>query len=405
MNATVNVVLFKSKTLSDGSHPLMVRICKDNKKKYRSLGVSIQAQYWDFEKNTPKRNCPNKDFIKKLILDTETEYQNLVLEMRSKQKSFTPTSLINSANSIVPKTLDEMFWHIIDGLRSTNKLGNAKVYHDTYNVLLRYTRLSKLELPISDVTVEWLNSLEKWLIAEKYKPISISVRFRTLRSVFNKAIEMNAVSKADYPFDSFKVSKFSTKTKKRAITKDDIKKIMRLNLDHKCFLMQLSRDIFVFSYLHGGINLTDIANLKYNNIQSNRIEYVRQKTGQDIAIPLFDVGEEIINKYRPVDPNSAYIFPILNDKIHKSAQQKYNRIHKYTGHINKHLKAIGELAKIDTALTTYVARHTYATVLKRSGVNTSIISESLGHSSEKVTQIYLDSFENSQIDEAMKNLL
>lgn len=113
MNATVNVVLFKSKTLSDGSHPLMVRICKDNKKKYRSLGVSIQPQYWDFEKNTPKRNCPNKDFIKKLILDTETEYQNLVLEMRSKQKSFTPTSLINSANSIVPKTLDEIFWHIL----------------------------------------------------------------------------------------------------------------------------------------------------------------------------------------------------------------------------------------------------------------------------------------------------
>lgn len=405
MNATVNVVLFKSKTLSDGSHPLMVRICKNNKKKYRSLGVSIQAQYWDFEKNTPKRNCPNKDFIKKLILDTETEYQNLVLEMRSKQKSFTPTSLINSANSIVPKTLDEMFWHIIDGLRSANKLGNAKVYHDTYNVLLRYTRLSKLEFPISDVTNEWLNSLEKWLIAEKYKSISISVRFRTLRSIFNKAIEMNAVSRTDYPFDSFKVSKFSTKTKKRAITKDDIKKIMSLNLDHKCFLMQLSRDVFVFSYLHGGINLTDIANLKYNNIQGNRIEYVRQKTGQGIAIPLFDVGEEIINKYRFVEPSSAYIFPILNDKIHKSAQQKYNRIHKYTGHINKHLKTVGELAKIETTLTTYVARHTYATVLKRSGVNTSIISESLGHSSEKVTQIYLDSFENSQIDEAMKNLL
>ena len=292
--------------------------------------------------------------------------------MRSKQKSFTPTSLINSANSIAPKTLDEMFWHIIDGLRSSNKLGNAKVYHDTYNLLLRYTKLSKLEFPISDITIEWLNSLEKWLITEKYKSISISVRFRTLRSVFNKAIEMNAVSKADYPFDSFKVSKFSTKTKKRAVTKDDIKKIMSLSLDHKCFLMQLSRDIFVFSYLHGGINLTDIANLKYNNIVSNRIEYVRQKTGQDIAIPLFDEGEVIINKYRLVEPNSAYIFPILNDKNHKSAQQKYNRIHKCTGHINKHLKSIGELAKIDTTLTTYVARHTYATALKRSGVNTSI---------------------------------
>lgn len=403
--ATISVICYKSKTLANGEHPLAIRITKDGKRSYKYLGVSVHPKHWDFKKNIPRLNCPNRDLIKKLILETETEYQNLVLEMRSKQKSFTPTSLINSATSIVPKTLDEMFCHIIDGLHSTNKLGNAKVYHDTYNTLLRYTKLAKLEFPISDVTIEWLNSLEKWLIAENYKPISISVRFRTLRSVFNKAIEMKAVSKTDYPFDSFKVSKFNTKTKKRAITKEDIKKIINLNLNNETFLMQFSRDIFVFSYLHGGINLTDIANLKYENIHDNRIEYVRQKTGQDIAIPLFDEGEEIINKYRSVEPNSTYIFPILNDRVHKSAQQKYNRIHKYTGHINKYLKKIGELAKIDTSLTTYVARHTYATVLKRSGVNTSIISESLGHSSEKITQIYLDSFENSQIDEAMKNLL
>jgi len=403
--ATISVICYKSKTLANGEHPLAVRITKDGKRSYKYLGVSVHPKHWDFDKNIPRKGCPNRDFIKKLILDTETEYQNLILEMRSKQKSFTPTSLISSANSIVPKTLDEMFWHIIDGLRSSNKIGNAKVYHDTYNVLLRYTKLAKLNLPISDVTVEWLNSLEKWLLKEDYKPISISTRFRTIRSVFNKAVEMNAVSKADYPFDNFKVSKFNVKTKKRAITKEDMKRIMNLNLDGESYLTQFSRDIFVFSYLHGGINFTDLANLKYENILENRIEYIRQKTGQDITIPLFDEGREIINRYKSVDPNSIYIFPILNERLHKSAQQKYNRIHKYTGHINKHLKTIGELAKIDMTLTTYVARHTYATVLKRSGVNTSIISESLGHSSEKITQIYLDSFENSQIDEAMKNLL
>ena len=66
MNAIVNVLLFKSKTLADGSHPLMIRICKDSKKKYKSLGVSIFPQFWDFEKNKPRRNCPNKDFINTL---------------------------------------------------------------------------------------------------------------------------------------------------------------------------------------------------------------------------------------------------------------------------------------------------------------------------------------------------
>ena len=67
MNATVNVVLFKSKTLADGSHPLMIRVCKDNKKKYKSIGVSILPQFWDFEKSKPKRNCPNRNIVKQII--------------------------------------------------------------------------------------------------------------------------------------------------------------------------------------------------------------------------------------------------------------------------------------------------------------------------------------------------
>ena len=83
----------------------------------------------------------------------------------------------------------------------------------------------------------------------------------------------------------------------------------------------------------------------------------------------------------------------------------YNRVHKVIGHVNSNLKRIAEMAGLKVNLTTYVARHTFATVLKRSGVNIAIISESLGHSDLETTQIYLDSFDNSQIDEAMKNLL
>ncbi len=107
-------------------------------------------------------------------------------------------------------------------------------------------------------------------------------------------------------------------------------------------------------------------------------------------------------KYKQQD--NPYLFPILST-FHKTDIQRVNRVNRVLAIINKSLKGIGEELNLPIDLTTYVARHSYATVLKRSGVSTSIISESLGHSSEKVTQIYLDSFENSQIDEAMKNLL
>ena len=117
-------------------------------------------------------------------------------------------------------------------------------------------------------------------------------------------------------------------------------------------------------------------------------------------------GLEIIRRYSRQDATSEdYIFPILDRKIHRTEMQRKNRIHKVIGKVNPCLAEIGRMAGLETHLTTYVARHTFATVLKRSGVNIAIISESMGHSDIATTQIYLDSFENSQIDEAMKNLL
>ena len=115
-----------------------------------------------------------------------------------------------------------------------------------------------------------------------------------------------------------------------------------------------------------------------------------------------DKAVEIIKKYS--NEHSPYLFPVLSP-FHKTEVQVANRLHKVLAKVNKHLKEIGEKLELPIPLTTYVARHSYATVLKRAGVSTAIISESLGHSSEKITQTYLDSFDNEQIGNAMKNLL
>ena len=217
---------------------------------------------------------------------------------------------------------------------------------------------------------------------------------------------MKLIKQDIYPFNDFKVSKFDVRTRKRAVTKEDVKKIMSLDLSGERQYMQLARDIFLFSYFGAGINFSDIALLRYRDIQDGRIRYIRKKTGKEISFLLNDVGKEIIRKYSRPDATSAdYIFPILNRKIHRTEMQRKNRIHKVIGKVNPCLAEIGRMAGLETHLTTYVARHTFATVLKRSGVNIAIISESMGHSDIATTQIYLDSFENSQIDEAMKNLL
>ncbi len=180
---------------------------------------------------------------------------------------------------------------------------------------------------------------------------------------------------------------------------------MKVDLSKEKPTVQLAKDLFLFSYLCSGMNFTDIANLKPDYISGNQLQYIRQKTSQKINVLLVPDAINLLLKYKANSESSGYSFPILNSQIHKTAKQKQYRIHKVLGQTDKGLKRIAELCKIKINLTSYVARHSFATILKNSGVNIALISEALGHSELSTTQIYLDSFENSQVKEAMKHLL
>ena len=360
---------------------------------------------WDFKKNQPKKSCPDREAIVKLISDKVSAYNSLIMDLTARQQPFTVSSLILALeNRTKVKTVSEMYDYLIDEFRKTDHLGTMSVYQQSKSSLTKFNRT--LDIPFSDIDCQWLERYEKWLKGRNIKDTTISILFRTLRSVFNRALSMKLIKQDIYPFNDFKVSKFDVRTKKRAVTKEDVKKIMSLDLSGERQYMQLARDIFLFSYFGAGINFSDIALLRYSDISEGRIRYIRKKTGKEISFPLSDAGKKIIKRYSRPDATSAdYIFPILDRKIHKTEMQRKNRIHKVIGKVNPCLAEIGKMAGLETHLTTYVARHTFATVLKRSGVNIAIISESMGHSDIATTQIYLDSFENSQIDEAMKNLL
>ena len=212
---------------------------------------------------------------------------------------------------------------------------------------------------------------------------------------------MELVKQEDYPFRKFNVSKLHEETAKRALTKEEVKAVINYPVAGKDYYTRLAVNLFTFSYFMGGINFADMAYLTERNIIENRLIYHRRKTGKLINLPMQEKALQVLKEYKK--SHELYLFPILSS-MHRTEQQKLNRLHKVITKVNKALKTIGEELHIPTKLTTYVARHSYATVLKRAGVSTSIISESLGHSSEKVTQIYLDGFENSQIDRAMENL-
>ena len=405
MNATITVVCYKSKTLSNGEHPLMLRICKDGKKKYQSLGVSIKANQWDFARERPKPTCPNKEYILKLILDKQAELQQRMLELNTEQKEYTTTTLLHDEHrKFELKTVKQFYQELIEQYMANEKCGNRLIYKSSYNSINVFTN-GNLEIPFSAIDVAWLNKYEKWLRSKGNKETTMSLMFRTLRSAYNKAIESKCARKSDYPFTDYRISKFDVSTEKRAIAKADV---LKFSTDARPIgkqqYVQLSKDIFIFSYLCGGINFTDIANLtKDNIIEGKRLHYIRQKTGKLIKLGLSEEALQIIRRYAV--ESKGYLFPILNTQLHKTPLQKQNRIHKMLGKVNKNLKLLAAQLGVEANLTTYVARHSFASVLKKSGVNIALISEALGHSDLTTTQIYLDSFDNEQIDAAMKNLL
>ena len=405
MNASVSVVCYKSKVLSNGESPLMLRVIKDRKPKYVSLGISILPKYWDFEKNRPTSKCPNKELIEKIILDKQVEYQRQILEFVADQKEYTAALLVESKKvKLVNKTVGEFYKELLVYFRDSGNEGNRLVYKYSYNSLRDFTS-SNLEIPFSSIDVAWLKRYESWLVGKKCKGTTLSVLFRTLRSAFNRAIEAKIVNKKYYPFEEYKVSKFDTSTRKRALSKEDMMKIITTETINTTFIREFARDVFIFAYLSGGISLVDMANLTSYNVYRGRLRYHRQKTHGAINFKLCEQAKEIIEKYASYQKEAGYLFPIYDNRVHKTSVQKKNRLHKMLAKINKELKLLASELEIDADVTTYVARHSFASVLKNTGVNIALISQALGHQDIKTTEIYLSKFDDQQMDEAMSNLL
>jgi integrase len=403
---TIKVILYKSKTLSNGDHPIMLRITKNRVRKFISLGISCNIKDWSIKDNLPKKSHPNKNVYDKIITKKLAEYQTVMMDLKGDDKDFTPDVLINKASKVVKKmTVFNFFEQKIQQLIVAKQISNSKVYIETRNKLKSF--LNDKDITFSQLDYNFLLKFETSLKSDGLMQNSISIRMRTLRAIFNAAIEENFAKSDSYPFNKFKITeRYNTKTQKRAITKEEIKKIENLSFKQGSSEFE-AQQYFFFSYYGQGINFVDIAYLKWSNLINNRIFYKRAKTGIELNFKVPVPALKIIGFWRISEnpPKDDYIFSVLNKLTHITPTQQHNRIHKVLTRVNKDLKAIGKSVGIDIPLTSYVARHTFATVLKRSGVSTAIISESMGHQTEAITQTYLKSFENSVIDDAMENLL
>lgn len=401
MKVSIKVQLYKHKTLSDGTHPILLILSKNRRRRKFSIGVSCRVDEWNSGYQLIKPSVPQYDAKNELILNAKSKAHTILDRFRFLNHDFSIEEFTEQYKGIESGDVFSFFENRINQLNSTDKVGYAIVHQETLSVIKKFH--GKKELSFNEVNYNFLESLEYFLRLRGNVETTISIRMRTLRSIYNLAIKKKYCSPDSYPFNDYEISKLKGSSGKRYISRDDILKIESYTSlqDHG---LALSIDLFLFSYYNMGMNFTDMAQLKWSNVSKGRIKYTRQKTGKKYNIKVLAPVQKILNNYQGDDGNDKFVFPILTI-FHETSKEKKIRIKSVLKQVNTNLKCLGLDLGIEQKLTTYVARHSWAMTMKNLGVSVALISEGLGHSTEKTTQIYLDQFGNEMLDEINEYLL
>ena len=275
------------------------------------------------------------------------------------------------------------------------KCKTALNYGSAYRSFVSFLRVKErmFTLKFSQITSELIRRYEFYLIEErKIRRNSSSFYIRILRAVFHKGLAYYDLNLPN-PFRS--VYAGVDTTVKRAVDVNVITKLIRYQSENE--QLNFTKDAFLFCFLARGMAFIDFVKLQKSDCQNGRIIYRRSKTRRLLSIKVNTMMVEIINRY--ADPKSEYLFPVL--KTPTFTQMAYE---KALQHYNYHLRKLAEEIGVDS-LTSYVARHSWATQASRLHIPTRVISESMGHSNERVTAIYLASLDNHEIDMANKKVL
>ncbi|MGZ0017667.1 tyrosine-type recombinase/integrase [Yeosuana sp. AK3] len=293
---------------------------------------------------------------------------------------------------------------------NNGKIGTAESYKYTLNSFADFSENKKKckieKLTFNAITVDWLKDYEKFMIAKGKSYTTVGIYTRTLRVVFNNAIEANDISNDIYPFGKNKYKIPRAKKVKKALNSIQLKTLFEADVTNDN--EQQAKDFWFFSYASNGMNLKDIALLRYSDIKEDSFSYYRAKTFDktaektEIKIYLTDFTKGIISKYGNKS-KTGFVFNIIAQE--DTVEKQYMKIKNFTRLINDHIKRIAKANDLPHDISTYWARHSFATNSVRKGASMEFISEALNHSDLSVTKNYFAGFEDEAKKEFANSLL
>lgn len=290
---------------------------------------------------------------------------------------------------------------VADGLQMGGNFGTAHVYRSSLNAIIAYC--GGEDFTFNEITPEWLKGFEIHLRKRKCSWNTVSTYMRILRAVYNRAVDNN---EAKYIPRLFRYVYTGTRAEhQRALETGDVEKIFAglILLSGVNPAMQRARHFFILMFLMRGMPFVDLAYLRKSDLRGNVITYRRRKTGRPLSVTLTNEAMRIVRMYMNQDVHSPYLFSFLRSP--EGTMEAYREYQLALRSFNRQLLILGEFLGIPNRLSSYTARHTWATTAYYCEVHPGIISQAMGHSSITVTETYLKPFQNKKIDEANKLII
>lgn len=370
--------VLRKKAFSDGTFPVCLRVTKNRKTKYFNTIFKTSENEWDFSSGCFNRKNSNYIQNNRLLLKFKDRALKVYSDLQLEKEFFDLDDFSKRFRVDNNPASDYVFpfWEeIIAEMRLAGRMGNAGLYNETMKSVNQFCRFKKIRF--QEITNTFLNKYEAWLRSRGGTDGGISIKQRTLRALYNKAIDRNIIKDDKHPFKTYKISRLKGRGIKKALAIEQVTKIINLDLEKYPHLKD-TRNYFVFSFYTRGMNFADMMELKWKNIDCTNVSYIRNKTKGRFIIKILPPVQEILDYYKEHALNTKYVFPILL-KDGLTPPQIDNRKKKTLGKYNRDLKEIAGICGITKSLSSYVARHSFANCLKQKGVATDIIGESLGH--------------------------
>ena len=396
MITSVKLMLNKSRILNNGSYPLVFQVIHNRRKKLLYTGYRMKEEVFD-ESEGKIMNGVGSTFTATEVVKMNRELRKMrnqidirIRQLERTREEFAVEDILTQNAFGTGKSQFYLLRYInaqIERKQELKKVGMAAAYKSTRSSLAKF--IGRPDVRMSEVDLAFVRRYEDFLYSNGASGNTVSYYLRNLRSLYNQAVTDGYHPRGEYPFA--KAQTRPAKTVKRALSRTDMQNLADLKLENEPEL-EFTRNLYLFSFYAQGMAFVDIVLLKKTDICNGVLTYSRHKSKQLIRIVVTPQMQGVIDKY---NTENEYLFPIISGE-YASGYQKYRLA---LGRINRHLKKIAVVADIKVPLTTYTARHTWATLARDYGAPISVISAGLGHTSEEMTRVYLKDFDVSMLNQ------